>query len=250
MPLFSILNIYNHKKFICEANTLSKGKILIIEDDPEIGRLTQMYLEAEQYHSHIVEDGLAAIDAIKEYQPDLILLDLMLPGMSGADICREARLFYNGMILILTASDDEMSEVSLFKFGADDYVTKPIRGHVLLARIEALLRRSRLSAESVQTETSNTDITIDTQTQTAWYKQANLQLTSAEFEILHVLIDNVGQVVTREECCKVFRGIDYGFNDRSIDMRVSGLRKKLISHHSPNNLIRTIRNKGYMLVSL
>ncbi len=250
MALFSILNIYNCPKFIREVNHLSKGKILIIEDDSEICRLTQMYLEAEQYHSCIVEDGLAAIDAIKEYQPDLILLDLMLPGMSGADICREARLFYNGMILILTASDDEMSEVSLFKFGADDYVTKPIRGHVLLARIEALLRRSRLSAEPVQTETQNTDITIDTQTQTAWYKQADLQLTNAEFEILHVLIDNVGQVVTREECCKVFRGIDYGFNDRSIDMRVSGLRKKLISHNSPNNLIRTIRNKGYVLVSL
>ena len=229
---------------------MSKAKILIVEDDPEIGRLTQIYLEAEQYDSKIIDDGSQALNGIKEYEPDLILLDLMLPGMNGADICREARLFYNGMILILTASDDEMSEVSLFKFGADDYVTKPIRGHVLLARIEALLRRSPLSPESSLIDTPSTDIIIDTQTQTAWYKQADLQLTSAEFEILHVLIDNVGQAVTREECCKVFRGIDYGFNDRSIDMRVSGLRKKLISHHSPNNLIRTIRNKGYMLVSL
>lgn len=229
---------------------MAKGKILIVEDDPEIGRLTQMYLEAELYDSYIIDNGLAAIDAIREYKPDLILLDLMLPGMSGADICREARHFYNGMILILTASDDEMSEVSLFKFGADDYVTKPIRGHILLARIEALLRRTRLKNDVQKTTVPHQSITIDIKSQTAWYKFSDLKLTSAEFEILHVLIDNVGKVVTREECCKVFRGIDYGFNDRSIDMRVSGLRKKLISNNSPNNLIRTIRNKGYMLVSL
>ncbi|MGR6838784.1 response regulator transcription factor [Aliivibrio wodanis] len=229
---------------------MAKGKILIVEDDPEIGRLTQMYLEAELYDSYIIDNGLAVIDAIREYKPDLILLDLMLPGMSGADICREARRFYNGMILILTASDDEMSEVSLFKFGADDYVTKPIRGHILLARIEALLRRTRLKNDDQKPKVTHQNITIDIKSQTAWYKLSDLQLTSAEFEILHVLIDNVGQVVTREECCKVFRGIDYGFNDRSIDMRISGLRKKLISNNSPNNLIRTIRNKGYMLVSL
>ncbi|OCH15313.1 DNA-binding response regulator [Aliivibrio sp. 1S165] len=228
---------------------MKKGKILIVEDDQEIGRLTQMYLEAEQYNTKIINDGSLAIDAIKDYQPDLLLLDLMLPGKNGANICREARQFYHGMILILTASDDEMSEVSLFKFGADDYVTKPVRGHILLARIEALLRRSP-SSPLKTTNFLATNIILESNTQTAWYKNSNLELTTAEFEILHVLMDNVGKVVTREKCCKAFRGIDYDFNDRSIDMRVSGLRKKLSANNSPSNLIRTIRNRGYMLVSL
>ena len=128
---------------------MSKTKVLIVEDDQEIARLTTLYLEAEGYNVSVVHDGNLALEAIRNTEPDLVLLDLMLPGLSGAQICRQAREFYNGIILVLTASADEMSEVSLFKFGADDYVTKPIRGHALLARIEALLRRASPAVETM-----------------------------------------------------------------------------------------------------
>ncbi|MCF7505696.1 response regulator transcription factor [Vibrio sp. L3-7] len=229
---------------------MSKTKVLIVEDDQEIARLTTLYLEAEGYNVSAVHEGNLALDAIRNIEPDLVLLDLMLPGMNGAQICRQAREFYNGMILVLTASADEMSEVSLFKFGADDYVAKPIRGHALLARIEALLRRASpvITAQEIAPE-KQCDIVINTTAQSATLYGQNLKLTSAEFEILNLLVNNISQVVTRDQCCQLFRGIDYAFNDRSIDMRVSGLRRKLRIHAKDKQLIRTVRNKGYMLVA-
>lgn len=229
---------------------MSKTKVLIVEDDQEIARLTTLYLEAEGYEVSVVHEGNLALEAIRSIEPDLVLLDLMLPGMSGAQICREAREFYNGMILVLTASADEMSEVSLFKFGADDYVAKPIRGHALLARIEALLRRATpMATTSVNAAEKQSDIVINSAAQSATLYGQNLKLTSAEFEILNLLVNNLSQVVTRDQCCQLFRGIDYAFNDRSIDMRVSGLRRKLRIHAKDKQLIRTVRNKGYMLVA-
>lgn len=148
-----------------------------------------------------------ALEAIRSIEPDLVLLDLMLPGMSGAQICRQAREFYNGMILVLTASADEMSEVSLFKFGADDYVAKPIRGHALLARIEALLRRATPATKAQETTTEKQcDIVINSAAQSASLYGQNLKLTSAEFEILNLLVNNICQVVTRDQCCQLFRG--------------------------------------------
>ncbi|OBS95373.1 DNA-binding response regulator [Vibrio tasmaniensis] len=229
---------------------MSKTKVLIVEDDQEIARLTTLYLEAEGYNVSVVHDGNLALEAIRNTEPDLVLLDLMLPGLSGAQICRQAREFYNGIILVLTASADEMSEVSLFKFGADDYVTKPIRGHALLARIEALLRRASPAVETMDTGTEKQcDIVINNTAQSATFNGQNLKLTSAEFEILNLLVNNICQVVTRDQCCQLFRGIDYAFNDRSIDMRVSGLRRKLRIHAKDKQLIRTVRNKGYMLVA-
>ncbi|PMH06563.1 response regulator transcription factor [Vibrio splendidus] len=225
---------------------MSKTKVLIVEDDQEIARLTTLYLEAEGYDVSVVHEGNLALEAIRSIEPDLVLLDLMLPGMSGAQICRQAREFYNGIILVLTASADEMSEVSLFKFGADDYVAKPIRGHALLARIEALLRRAAPIAIAAEKQC---DIVINNIAQSATLYGQNLKLTSAEFEILNLLVNNICQVVTRDQCCQLFRGIDYSFNDRSIDMRVSGLRRKLRIHAKDKQLIRTVRNKGYMLVA-
>jgi len=239
---------------------MSKAKVLIVEDDLEIARLTTLYLEAEGYSVSVVHDGNLALDSIRSFQPDLVLLDLMLPGMSGTQICRQAREFYHGIILVLTASADEVSEVSLFKFGADDYVTKPIRGHALLARIEALLRRASLSAQDLASAVSHAveseactpnpnGIYIDVGDQSAYLNGQNLKLTSAEFDILNLLVKNMSEVVTRDQCCQLFRGIDYSFNDRSIDMRVSGLRKKLRIHAQDKQWIRTVRNKGYMLVA-
>ncbi|MGR4988781.1 response regulator transcription factor [Vibrio rotiferianus] len=227
---------------------MAGNKILLVEDDYEIARLTKMYLEAEGYLVTVVDDGLSALDSIKALKPDLVLLDLMLPGKDGAMICQEARDFYHGVIIVLTATDDEMSEVSLLKFGADDYLTKPIKGNVLLARIEAVLRRYRRQVDMVEeVELSRYGIDLCTRRSKAFYLEKDIDLTDSEFEILELLMINVDKPVSRESCCRLARGIEYCITDRSIDMRISSLRKKFSKAHIHTATIKTVRNRGYML---
>lgn len=227
---------------------MTKTKILIIEDDAEISRLTAMYLQAEGFDSYIVDDGLAALAAIKNYAPDLVILDLMLPGLSGIEICKQSRDFYHGPILILTACDDDVSEVSLLKLGADDFLTKPLKPHVLVARIEALMRRINThGAKKEQRKHSRLAINLDRQVVT--FDGEELSLTGAEFEMLVLLNNSMGTPVSREDCCQALRGLEHDFNDRSIDMRISGLRKKIHDDQMPYKVITTVRNKGYMLLN-
>ncbi|WDE02219.1 response regulator transcription factor [Thalassomonas actiniarum] len=223
---------------------MNKTHVLLIEDDDEISRLTAMYLEAEGYRVSVVKDGALALSAIKDIQPQLIILDLMLPGMSGIEICKLARGFYRQPILILTACDDDVSEVSLLKMGADDYLVKPLRPHVLVARIEALLRRNKTAELSSQAV-----FTISEQSNQVSFKGKSLALTGAEYEMLKLLHKHAGKVITREQCCQALRGIDYDFSNRSIDMRISGLRKKLGDDQLPYKIITTVRNQGYKLIN-
>ena len=224
--------------------------ILLVEDDDEIAQLTKMYLEASGYRVSVIDDGAKALSETQRTQPELVILDLMLPGKSGVDICREARQTYQGMIIVLTASEDEMCEVSLLKLGADDYLTKPVRGNILIARIEALMRRYQAQKLSypVTKSTGAYGLTIDDESQTAYYQKNPISLTQSEFEILQLLIEHSGQTVTHEHCCQVARGIEYCSTNRSIDMRVSSLRKKLIQAEVFSASIRTVRNQGYRLV--
>lgn len=214
----------------------------------EISRLTSMYLQAEGYDTVVVNDGLQAVPAIKKHDPDLIILDLMLPNVEGSEICKLAREFYQQPILILTACADDMSEVSLLKLGADDYLTKPVKPHILAARIEALLRRSSVAKVDTKCVTAG-KIRIVLDSKTVFFDDDELQLTESEYEMLLLLATNSGTVISREACCRSLRGIHYDFNDRSVDMRISGLRKKLHDDTTPYKLILTVRNKGYMLVN-
>lgn len=227
---------------------MHNNHILIIEDDDEIARLSAMYLNSEGYTTSIVTDGQVAIPTIKALQPDLIMLDLMLPGVDGIEICKQARDFYQGPILILTACDDEISEVNLLKLGADDYLNKPVKPHIMLARIEALLRRSKINTAQQHQVTTHL-IQVDTKNQTVFFKGHLLDLTGSEYDMLLILARNAGKTVSRESCSVALRGIDYSVSDRSIDMRISGLRKKLQDEKAPYQLIKTIRSKGYMLIN-
>lgn len=227
---------------------MEKTKVLIVEDDAEISRLTAMYLEVEGFNTKVINDGLAAIPAIKDYSPDLIVLDLMLPGLSGIEICKKARVFYDGPILVLTACDDDASEVSLLKLGADDFLTKPLKPHILAARIEALIRRVN-SQQPKQMKNKHSRLYVDHGRQKVTLDGNELSLTSAEYEMLVLLEKNIGIPVSRDDCCHALRGIDYDFSNRSIDMRISGLRKKIKDGKIPYKFIVTIRNKGYMLLN-
>lgn len=222
--------------------------ILIIEDDHEIARLTEIYLQSTGYETSVVADGSLAIAMIKKLSPDLILLDLMLPGVDGFELCKQAREFYIGPIIVLTAIEDDISEVSLLKLGADDYLRKPAKPHIMSARIEALLRRAKVSNEKIAKELPN-NLLINRDTLSVTLDDTLLDLTNSEFDMLVLLADKAGQTVSREECIQSLRGINYEVTNRSIDMRISALRKKLNDEKPPYKLIKTIRNKGYLLVN-
>lgn len=235
--------------------------ILLIEDDVEIARLTEIYLQSEGYETAVVADGANALEQIRLTQPDLILLDLMLPNVDGFDICKQARKFFAGPILVLTAREDDISEVSLLKLGADDYLRKPAKPHVMSARIEALLRRSKgthratentslVNASSTHAlENKSPAIVIQRETLTVLLNGQPIDLSNAEFDLLALLCERAGDIVSRSECIQILRGISYDISDRSIDMRISGLRKKLNDEKPPYKRIKTIRNKGYLLVN-
>ena len=225
---------------------MQKATILIIEDDEEIARLTAMHLKRNGYATTIVTDGANAIATIKQLMPDLILLDLMLPNVSGSVICKQARTYYSGPILVITASNDDINEISLFELGADDYLRKPVKPQILSVRIAALLRRSvTVSSQKF----SLNSFQIDCVNHTVKYQDKVLSLTNSEYDMLVVLVKNAGQIVSREACCNSLRGIDYDLSDRSIDMRISTLRKKLKDATGKDQLIKTIRNKGYLLIN-
>jgi DNA-binding response OmpR family regulator len=152
---------------------------------------------------------------------------------------------------VLTACDDDVSEVSLLKLGADDFLVKPLKPHVLVARIEALLRRSNVTKNlhAVPNQNTSTRLVINRASREVTFDRELLCLTNAEFEMLTLLEDNIGTIVSRDDCCQVLRGIDYDVNNRSIDMRISGLRKKLNDDVIPYRIISTVRNKGYILLN-
>ena len=226
-------------------------QILIVEDDQRLAELTQEYLQGNGLQVAIESDGARAAARILEEQPDLVVLDLMLPGEDGLSICRKVRGQFAGPILMLTARTDDMDEVLGLEMGADDYVCKPVRPRVLLARIRALLRRS----EAVDAPAENArrlqfgPLVIDNAMREAWLREEGIELTSAEFDLLWLLVSNAGRILSREEIFTALRGIEYDGQDRSIDVRISRIRPKIGDDPMHPRLIKTVRSKGYLFVA-
>jgi two-component system response regulator RstA len=173
----------------------------------------------------------------------------MLPGQDGIQVCKQVRDFYFGPVLMLTASEDDISELTAFKVGADDYVRKPIKPEVLLMRIQALLRRSQgTKAESVGSIHCDA-LTINASRREVMLNKELIDLHSSEIDLVLLLAQSQGQAVSRDECFRALRGFDYDGIDRSLDMRISSLRKKIMDQKSPHRYIKTVRGVGYMLVS-
>ncbi|WP_422135012.1 winged helix-turn-helix domain-containing protein [Endozoicomonas sp. ALD040] len=228
------------------------GRILIVEDDERLATLTRDYLENNGLSVSIEGDGGKAVDRILEERPDLVVLDLMLPGEDGVSICRRVRGHYAGQILMLTARTDDLDEVLGLEMGADDYVAKPVRPRVLLARIRALLRRNQGPMEEQEEQGSSRltfgPLVVDNSMREAWLKDVSVELTSAEFDLLWLLCSNAGRVLSREEIFSQLRGIEYDGQDRSIDVRVSRIRPKIGDDPMHPRLIKTVRSKGYLFV--
>ncbi|MGB1092764.1 MAG: winged helix-turn-helix domain-containing protein [Oceanobacter sp.] len=229
-------------------------RILIVEDDERLALLTKDYLESNGLSVSIEGDGSRAIDRIKNEQPDLVILDLMLPGEDGLAVCRIVRPYYSGPILMLTARTEDLDQVLGLEMGADDYVAKPVRPRVLLARVRALLRRTGEShVETVEEVDADNrlsfgNLVVDNAMREAWLNEEPIDLTSAEFDLLWLLCSQAGRVLTREEIFHQLRGIEYDGQDRSIDVRVSRIRPKVGDDPMNPRRIKTVRSKGYLFV--
>lgn len=229
-------------------------KILLVEDDTRLSALIQEYLQKQAMLVSIEYRGDQACARILKESHDLVILDLMLPGMDGLEVCKAVRPQYAGPIMMLTARDEDIDQVVGLELGADDYVTKPVQPRVLLARIRALMRRfsSTASTQSVQqpekSEYSYGCFTISATARGAWLNEQILDLTTNDFDLLWLLASNPGEIFTRDAILESLRGINYDGIDRSIDIRVSRLRKKLGDDTGHPLRIKTIRGKGYLFV--
>lgn len=228
---------------------LQAGRILLVEDDERLAELTREYLHSNGLEVEIEGDGAKAVARILKDKPDLVVLDLMLPGLDGLSICRQLRPAYDGVILMLTARSDDMDQVLGLELGADDYVCKPVRPRVLLARIRALLRRNEpLSTEDSVARLEFGPLAVDSNRREAFLRGDLLDLTSAEFDLLWLLASNAGRILSREEIFSALRGIEYDGQDRSIDVRISRIRPKIGDDPLQPRLIKTVRSKGYLFV--
>lgn len=232
-------------------------KILIVEDDERLASLTKEYMEGNGLQVSVEMDGARAVDRIINDQPDLVILDVMLPTKDGMTVCREVRSKYSKPILMLTARTDDVDQVLGLEMGADDYISKPVRPRILLARIKALLRRSQVNAsmdvtsedkEAASSKLQFSDLVIDYASRDAWLKGELIDLTSAEFDLLWLLSSNAGRILSREKIFEALRGIEYDGQDRSIDVRVSRIRPKIGDDPVSPKRIKTVRSKGYLFV--
>lgn len=219
--------------------------IIIVEDDRSLAQLMSMALQREGFKVQCVHRGDEAVHAILETLPELVILDLMLPGMNGIEICRQLRPHYTGKILMLTAQEGEATQIDGFEAGADDYVVKPIKPQLLIARVKAHLRKA-----SQEVGTDQVPLKIDLSARNVFVCGKELKLTTSEFDLLALLAAHSGETLSRQELYHKLRGIDYDGLDRSIDLRVSKLRSNLKAMGLSSEVIKTVHGKGYHFIPL
>ena len=228
---------------------MSKHKMLIVEDDLKLQGMLKDYFMTQDFEVATLDDGQEAVEYILNRQPDIVLLDLMLPVSDGLTICRQTRNHYHGKILMLTASDDDFDHVASLEIGADDFVTKPIKPRVLLARVRSLLRRPNAVAV-----TDGDELRFDRLILKNKYKRCELNgdfisLTDSEFDLLWLLATHPDTVLSRDKLTQELRGIEFDGFDRTVDNKIVRLRKLLHDSGAPAEKIQTIRGKGYQFVS-
>ena len=230
--------------------------ILLVEDDIRLSALITEYLQNNGMKIITQYRGDDAVKQIIELQPDLVILDIMLPGLDGFEVCKLVRKRFQGPILMMTAKDDDIEQVVGLEMGADDYVVKPVQPRLLLARIRALLRRtpSTLDKKSTVTSSKNdcldfNDLKITLSSRSVTLKQKDIDFTTSEFDLLWLLASKAGNVLSRDQISEALAGIEYDGLDRSIDIRISRLRKLLHDNSSKPRGIKTVRGQGYLFVA-
>ena len=235
------------------AEKIQYNTILLVEDDRRLSSVIAEYLQQQGLMVETEFRGDTAVQRIIASQPDLVILDLMLPGLDGLEVCKQVRADYERPILILTAKDEDFDEVVGLEIGADDYVIKPVKPRILLARIRALLRRFNYSIKENSKAEATTltfgKLHIDSKSREVWLNQKCINLTTKEYEMLYILASHAGQTLSRDTLFKLLFNLEYDGLGRSVDIKVSKLRKLLEANPSEPVGIKTIHGKGYLFVA-
>ena len=226
-------------------------RILLVEDDERLAKLTAEYLRKNEFEVTIEGRGDTAEARILKEDPELVILDVMLPGKDGFEVCRAIRSQYKGVILMLTARDEDLDQILGLELGADDYISKPVQPRLLLARIKALLRRAPTGGEGGPSadeadELEFGNFRISQATRSTYLGNDIIDLTTADFDLLWLLARHAGNILSRDDLLQELRGIGFDGLDRSIDARISRLRRKLGDDPENPTRIKTVRGKGYL----
>jgi two-component system alkaline phosphatase synthesis response regulator PhoP len=220
--------------------------ILLVDDEANIVDLARMYLERDGYRIEAAYDGVAALQAVEKLDPALVVLDIMLPEMDGFEVCRRVRAESDVPIIMLTARDEDIDKIVGLELGADDYLTKPFNPRELVARVKAILRRAERIPARKQESLHLGDVTIDPASRELSVAGETVELRTKEFDLLLVLAENKGIVLSREQLLDLAWGYDFYGQTRTVDVHVANLRKRL--QKSENLRIETVTGVGYKLV--
>ena len=225
------------------------SRLLMIDDDEKLVGLTREYLESHGFEVAAAYDGLVGVDAVRSLEPALVILDLMLPGIDGLEVCRRVRQSSRVPILMLTAKGDETERIVGLEMWADDYLPKPFNPRELLARIRAILRRSDddepVAASSV---VRVGPLVVDIGSRAVSVRGQPVDMTTAEFDILYALASSAGRVLSRDQLLQEVHGENWAAYDRSVDVHVSRIRQKIEEDPRRPALLKTVRGVGYQLV--
>lgn len=220
---------------------MTKAKILAIDDEPSILNLVSAYLQAEGFDYHTAEDGVSGLKAFRAFKPDLVILDIMLPGMDGIEVLNRIRRESDAYVIMLTAKSEEVDKVVGLSVGADDYLTKPFSPRELMARVKAALRRMQQTTQQTDRKVlAFQNVRIDISARRVWVKDLEIDLTTLEFDLLVILAEHHGMVLSREKLLEKAWGYDYFGDMRVVDVHIGHLRQKI-----GGNFIETVRGAGY-----
>ncbi len=233
---------------------MQSATILVVDDEPPILDLIASYLRADGFAVHTAQDGPSALAQARSVRPDLIVLDVMLPGMDGLEVCRRIQQEFDVYVLMLTARAEEIDKIVGLSVGADDYLTKPFSPRELVVRVKAILRRSRTLGPRSAPHNSERpalrfdDLVIDPDTREVWHDRAQVELTPREFELLYALAEQPGRVFNRDQLLERIWGHDFAGIDRVVDVHIGLLRRKLEDDPANPAIIQTVRGVGYKFV--
>ena len=223
---------------------MEKTRVLIVDDDPNINQLIKLYLEKEGYETETAERGDDALNLFKKNPPQIVLLDLMLPGMDGWQVCREIRKISTIPIIMLTAKDETFDKVLGLELGADDYMTKPFDPKELIARIKAVMRRTQ-TAVAPERELAFPNLVINMSTYLVTYNGKDIEMPPKEIELLYFLASHPNKVFTRDQLLEQVWGFDYFGDSRTVDVHIKRIREKLPGSEEYGWQIKTVWSVGY-----
>ena len=234
------------------VDATKKQRILIVDDDIDYARRLRDYLTNNEFEVELESESSSAISRIRDEKPDLVLIEVDLRGESGLTICKLSRKYFTGAIVLLSERTDELDQVLGLDMGADDYISRKTAHRLILARCQAIMRRTDYSRSAAGSQNADRlefgNLVIDNSMRGAWLDREPIDLTSAEFDLLWLLSSHAGEVLTREAIFNKLRGIEYDGQDRSVDVRVSRIRPKVGDDPNHPLRIKTVRSKGYLFV--